>query len=447
MTRQALLVVSLVALVAAAPSAAPLTAQLPDVTILTGSVYDSILGQPLANAKVIVEGPTSFSVNTGQDGTFFITALPEGEYTVAVDHPRVGALGVAIPARSVTLKVGEEVRADLAMPSLATVNRVICGDSADASGLVLGYVRDDISGVAIPRARVTARWWDGSEHRRDLLTDGFGRYVLCGMPRDRVVSVSAEFLGVRGNPARVDPTPGLLRRDLGLRIGRSGRIVGRVVDYDTGRPVEAAEVKLDAGLRTVLTGQDGRFMLDDVPRGRHLLSIDHLAYGTVSDTVVVAFETLEIDAQLSQRAIEIEGLTVSVRSRALEINGFYQRREEGLGAYITRADIERAAHTSINDVLATVPGVRLIPRRGGTGEMDIVLRQRCRPIYVVDGQVMPPVGFRIQDLVPRDIEGIEIYRSELEIPPQYRRPRRDLSTFGVVPTVSTPCGAVLIWTR
>lgn len=65
---------------------------------------------------------------------------------------------------------------------------------------------------------------------------------------------------------------------------------------------------------------------------------------------------------------------------------------------------------------------------------------------MVDGIQMPRDMFRLRDLHPDDILGIEVYRSEIDIPPQYAKPIPSRTAFGLQTTAS-PCGAILIWTR
>jgi hypothetical protein len=58
----------------------------------------------------------------------------------------------------------------------------------------------------------------------------------------------------------------------------------------------------------------------------------------------------------------------------------------------------------------------------------------CPPQYWIDGVMVS--GFNIDDMMPGDVEGIELYAGPSVVPPQFNNPRSSVN-----------CGLVLIWTR
>ena len=58
--------------------------------------------------------------------------------------------------------------------------------------------------------------------------------------------------------------------------------------------------------------------------------------------------------------------------------------------------------------------------------------RRCPIQYYVDG--VATTGLNIDDVLPRDVEGLEIYRGSSEIPPSFNRG-------------TALCGVIVIWTR
>jgi hypothetical protein len=58
----------------------------------------------------------------------------------------------------------------------------------------------------------------------------------------------------------------------------------------------------------------------------------------------------------------------------------------------------------------------------------------CPPQYWVDG--VKAFGLNIDDIIPQDVEGIEIYEGASTVPPQFNTKEG-----------TTICGVVLIWTR
>ena len=62
----------------------------------------------------------------------------------------------------------------------------------------------------------------------------------------------------------------------------------------------------------------GRFVLDDLPPGRHLVTTDHLAFEERTDSVTVfSEETVDIEVRMATKALEVEGLVVTARTRSL----------------------------------------------------------------------------------------------------------------------------------
>ncbi|MFC1661365.1 carboxypeptidase regulatory-like domain-containing protein, partial [Gemmatimonadota bacterium] len=82
--------------------------------LLSGRVYDSVQGFPLANARVYLAG-TPWEATTDEQGRFQIPDLPEGAYTVEVSHPRLDSLTMEVPVRQVELAVGGMTWAELAV--------------------------------------------------------------------------------------------------------------------------------------------------------------------------------------------------------------------------------------------------------------------------------------------------------------------------------------------
>lgn len=127
---------------------------------------------------------------------------------------------------------------------------------------------------------------EGSEVRRETLTDARGDFAFEGLPPG---SYSLRPLYPEHARGYVDTTPFELRarqcREVGYLPWWDGRIRGRVVDAD-GRPAAGLRVwlispELDVSVRANLmhsmwevTNADGSFELTNVPRGRYQLVVN-----------------------------------------------------------------------------------------------------------------------------------------------------------------------------
>lgn len=110
------------------------------------------------------------------------------------------------------------------------------------------------------------------------------------------------------------------------QVTTAGRITGRVVNTETGRPIERAEVAVAGTMHRALTDLDGRFFLQNVPPGVHTVDVRQIGFTakTVTNVTVTADETTVLDVGLSSAVVTIEAITVSAEvergtvSRALE---------------------------------------------------------------------------------------------------------------------------------
>ena len=201
-----------------------------------------------------------------------------------------------------------------------------------------------------------------------------------------------------------------------------------------------AEVQLilrgSAGQAT--TDARGGFVLSDLPAGTFTLEARHLGFAPKRMAVDLASHRATTVAVTLDKEVPVLN-TVHVYGNARSnatLGGFLERRQQGLGHFFTRADIEKQHPIDISEIFRRVPGVDVISV-GGFGHRLIIRGYSglgaCQPAFFVDGvrAALPDDG-NIDDLViPDDIVGIEIYNGESETPPQFE---------------GHGCGVVVIWT-
>jgi hypothetical protein len=235
----------------------------------------------------------------------------------------------------------------------------------------------------------------------------------------------------------------------------TARIVGRVIDQESHRPISGAAIIIDGQGRAV-TDEAGWFTLNAVAAGEQQLRVDMIGYGSRTESVNLRTGvTHELEITLAREAIELAPIDVSIRSEFLEARGFYERERDGGGTHISRSDIERRRSRTLTDILREVPSVRLYDIEPGRrhvrlnrgAAVDVPAfdpREKfvfagCEPDLYIDGQLF-------RERIPRDateqkvtswdvvateqIEGIEVYAGA-NAPTQYQN----------------PCGVVLVWTR
>lgn len=438
---------------------------------VVGKVYDSTRATPLSGARVTLEG-TSFFAATKPDGSFALSGIPEGEYTMAFSHPALDSLGIIVPGSPVRTIPGGAARVELSVPSAPSVIAVLCGESArNSSGvLVTGSVRDQ-AGVPIAGADVRARWvgnWKsdntngfrGQEREISTRTDAIGYYRLCGAAPDLPLEIRGSLGKVAAASVTLQPSGArLVVRDLAVRLpeasapvlaGNSaspalgsagGATAIGVVLTDKGIPIEAAEVRLVGSGSVFRTDEQGRFRLERLPAGSHVLDVRRLGYrARRTELSLKNGEAAIVTIRLEPAGQEL--VAVNVFGEGSTVPGFDERRRRFPGLFIARERIERERPFLLTDLLRADPGIRLHTVRSLMGVDYIVQMRRastigtiCPVTYYLNGSEFEPSEAGInQDFRPAEIEALEVYQPS-QVPAQFSTGRSSL------------CGVVVIWTR
>jgi hypothetical protein len=218
-----------------------------------------------------------------------------------------------------------------------------------------------------------------------------------------------------------------------------GAISGTIHD-SIGTPIPGVEVVLLQSRGAVRSDSLGVFRFVDIPAGRRQLHFRRLGFAPKSmDADIAEGKTLALTVVLEASATEIEGVTVEEMARRRQtLADFYDRSSRGFGHFVTREQIEKRNPMNLSDMMRMIPGARLIPMRNG-GQAALRFNRAmggrdCPPQYWVDG--VKTYALNIDDIIPQDVEGIEIYEGASSVPPQFNTKEG-----------TTICGVVLIWTR
>jgi hypothetical protein len=199
--------------------------------------------------------------------------------------------------------------------------------------------------------------------------------------------------------------------------------------------LEAPDGSVAASART---GERGEFSLSAERTGSFRIRAEKAGYRpAVSSAVKLERgDTLRVAIRLSDEAIVLDSLVVASipRDAPVRARAFYERKSSAtFGIFITREDIVRTRPGRTTDLLRRIPGAQFSSGRGDGFSTRV--RAGCTPAVFLDGTKVLMTGITVDDLVrPAEIEGIEIYRSMSEAPPEYQG-------------LASGCSAILIWTR
>ncbi len=141
----------------------------------------------------------------------------------------------------------------------------------------------------------------------------------------------------------------------------TGRVVGRVIDAETGRPIAEAGVQIVGTTLGVQTSIDGRFTLNRVPAGTVTLQVRRLGYQpkTITGLRLEEQTTTEQNVSLAQMVAQMEALvtTANVERGSVENALDEQRTALGIVNSVTAEQISKSPDANAAQALSRVSGV------------------------------------------------------------------------------------------
>lgn len=149
----------------------------------------------------------------------------------------------------------------------------------------------------------------------------------------------------------------------------AGRITGKVLDRETGRPLQAARVSVVDQPGVVETDLDGRFRTGPVPAGRHSIRAVLIGYRPQQrDSVLVqAGSAVTVDFAMEVQAIELEEMVFEAAAPSAPRTDAgllaAQQAAPGVSDGISAEAIARSPDTDGGDVIRRVTGVTVFDKK------------------------------------------------------------------------------------
>ena len=223
---------------------------------------------------------------------------------------------------------------------------------------------------------------------------------------------------------------------------RAGSLLVVHVADEQGNPLMGARVTVGGVDRVVTSDGGGVARIERVPEGVRL--VDVRRQGFAMQRIASAFtpgDTVRREVVMKPDPVELEELTVTTwgRSTRLIRNGFYDRQRRGLGAFMTRDQLERLRPYHLQGAFRYMRGFTVDTYRSH----DIVVATRggigsCVPHVYLDGNRMimrraEDQADALESIPPENVEAIEAYQGPATIPAEY--------------ALNGTCGVILVWTR
>lgn len=444
------------------------------MTGVTGTVYDSVAGKPLSGALVqmALGHATGHAYNATSDSTglYRLEGLPPGRYTATFFHPVLDSLGLQPMTSTVDVRAGAITHRDFAVPSPRTIWTAACHSSSrnDSTALLLGSVRDASTDAPEGGSVVAVMWYQlvisggklySRPQQRATRATESGQYAVCGVPTGISVGVRAQHGAAASGVVQITlPARGILRQDLHVGLADStvviaadsakgipnetieqrgtARLVG-TVRRTGGQPLHGAQLSILGTTQRAVTDERGSFEITGLAPGTFTLEARFLGFAPKDVAVdLVAHRTRYVAVVMDQPVVALQAVTIYGHPTARDPNGFYERVKSGMGRYFTRQDIERRNPFRLSDMFTAMAGVSVY-QVGAFGHRVVMgggAHGNCVPTVYVDGVRLAMAGEGdIDSILPTyEVAGIEVYRNDLEAPPQYR--------------ASSGCGSIVIWT-
>lgn len=132
-----------------------------------------------------------------------------------------------------------------------------------------------------------------------------------------------------------------------------GKIVGKVIDGETGEPLFGANVVVEGTELGAATDDKGEFAILYIPAGTYTVNASYLGYDPVTYTNVVvnADQTTPLNFRLNPTVLEVKGVTAVAVREPIVISSTQSR------SAVTSTEMNRLPVTSINQVITLQAGV------------------------------------------------------------------------------------------
>jgi len=220
----------------------------------------------------------------------------------------------------------------------------------------------------------------------------------------------------------------------------TGAITGIVRDSAGLRLGQVAIGVVGASGQLAASHDSGTYNIAAISAGATRLFARRVGYAPETlSVVVIAGELTRADFVMRASAQILPEALVEADPTRGKMGAFNRRKSRGVGAFVTRADIEKRQPGSISELLRYLPGVGVTQKMAGEPQpvhMERSVRSSMQASCVVqiyvDGHPYP--NGNVDDFAPVHIEGVEVYRSASEIPADFR-------------TRDATCGLIALWTR
>jgi hypothetical protein len=223
------------------------------------------------------------------------------------------------------------------------------------------------------------------------------------------------------------------------------RLLG-VYDFDTGEPIEGAEVVDVLNRASSLTSKTGTLALLFLPDSGSMIRIQKIGYQPTTMVVSISpADTVPITVLLSRVAQALPTVVTKETGKKVispGLQAFEARRRLGAGRFITEDELRKSDNRKMTEVIRSAGVTVQCGRRGPpcyavsnrqSGKTALTIGS-CPFVVYLDGMRVSETERDLDKMQVSDYAGVEIYSGAATIPAEYNM-------------TGSSCGVVLMWTR
>jgi len=219
-----------------------------------------------------------------------------------------------------------------------------------------------------------------------------------------------------------------------------------VVVNDHDVPVPMADVLVQLGQLRARgrTDSSGTLRVDGLTVGNWHATVRRIGYGQSAFDLPIASGENAFTMTVDGSTETLKDVNVVEKRTSVRLVDFEKRKARGEpSAVITRDQIDKRNPVVLSQMFRAMPGLIMADEQGvkypvaarGTVPRNGSTVTACPMRIVIDGVMRPPLT-NIDEMIPSDVHGIEVYYGPASLPMQ-------LATF----RTDKWCGLVAIWTR
>jgi TonB-linked SusC/RagA family outer membrane protein len=197
---------------------------------------------------------------------------------------------------------------------------------------------------------------------------------------------------------------------------QSGRIAGTVTDSSSGQPLLGVQVSVVGTRLGATTGNDGRYVVTNVPVGTHTVQVRRIGYQArqIGGVTVTADGSTPLDIAIATAPFTLEAQVVTG-----VVDPTSGTRTPFTVGRISAEDAPVPATNAVESIAGKIAGVSIVPSGQPGSGTNVQLRSPTSisnsnsPLFVVDGVILAQSGISngsSADLEALDIESVEVIK-------------------------------------